>query len=408
MGRGEMHPSMAQALFIFTISHVTYAAAAITIAEPHAFGLIHPPEARNTDPATAAYLESLKNVSLPDSWDGRDHGYVSSVEHQRGCGSCVVFTNIALIEACIARVGDRSAPDLSEQEALLCAYDGKSATGCSGAMPEAYIDWVVERGGYMADELSLPYHPRHLNFTCPSSSGVPRNCHCPKDLPDDLPGVAVVGRLAAQGVDEETLKALVFIHGAAQVAVSAQSDSFHDYKGGIFQGCKGTRETNHALVLIGWGRDAESGMDYWVAKNSWGPNWGEGGYMRIERGVGRCGIGEMVAAVNCEKVDGPTTAPVTTTTTLPPRKLSCDLLDAFGGFPLDVTGMELHIEGHDVEVDCQAGQCAPSPPVEFTNACTAICGSDPCYSSRSLPDLQNLQDLRVSISLQNLLSLLQN
>ena len=30
-------------------------------------------------------------------------------------------------------------------------------------------------------------------------------------------GVEVVGRLAAQGVDEETLKALVFIHGAAQV-----------------------------------------------------------------------------------------------------------------------------------------------------------------------------------------------
>ena len=90
--------------------------------------------------------------------------------------------------------------------------------------------------------------------------------------------------------------------------------------------------------------------------------------------------------------------------------ISCDLLAAFGGFPLDVAGMELHIEGHDVltdydenydyeyencnvyngdendndcddwvydngvhddhdhvhhhqvEVDCQAGQCAPSPP----------------------------------------------
>ena len=31
------------------------------------------------------------------------------------------------------------------------------------------------------------------------------------------PGVAVVGRLAAQGVDEDTIKALVFVHGAAQV-----------------------------------------------------------------------------------------------------------------------------------------------------------------------------------------------
>ena len=34
---------------------------------------------------------------------------------------------------------------------------------------------------------------------------------------DCYPGVEIVGRLAAQGVDEEILKALVFIHGAAQV-----------------------------------------------------------------------------------------------------------------------------------------------------------------------------------------------
>ena len=56
-------------------------------------------QARNTEPEVAVYLESLKvcqslqnfsfqmmivnisqNMSLPDSWDGRDHGFVSSVE----------------------------------------------------------------------------------------------------------------------------------------------------------------------------------------------------------------------------------------------------------------------------------------------------------------------------------------
>ena len=42
-------------------------------------------------------------------------------------------------------------------------HDDQSATGCSGAMPEAYIDWVVERGGYMADELRCndDDHPHH-------------------------------------------------------------------------------------------------------------------------------------------------------------------------------------------------------------------------------------------------------
>jgi hypothetical protein len=75
--------------------------------------------------------------------------------------------------------------------------------------------------------------------------------------------------------------------GPFAIAVDAGSPLWYHYEGGIVKSCC-KRALEHAPTVVGWGVDA--GEPYWIVRNSWGPTWGEEGYIRLELGTDQCGI----------------------------------------------------------------------------------------------------------------------
>ena len=77
--------------------------------------------------------------------------------------------------------------------------------------------------------------------------------------------------------------------------VNVDHQDFHNFRGqGVYRGRCGNR-LHHVVTVVGYGKDPATGQKYWIVKNSWGANWGDGGYIKMKRQVpgrpgGYCGI----------------------------------------------------------------------------------------------------------------------
>jgi len=253
---------------------------------------------RMTDTLDQSYLERLNQVraeGAPESWDWVPKGAVSSVKAQEQCGSCAAFAAVAVIESCFWQQRNQTMfDDMSEQHVLDCAYnyyfyddEGTwGCFGCDGGWTPAYMDWIVTEGkGKMQTEASYPYrHNGATDYCRPQEEGY-------------FTGARVTGQYNKWNTDEAEMKEMVYI---SPVTTSIQATWLHDYEKGIYNDdrcceqatdpmCR--QKMNHEVTIVGYG--SKDGMDYWIAKNSWGAEFGEGGFFRIKRGTGHCGVGSL-------------------------------------------------------------------------------------------------------------------
>eukprot|EP00898_Chlorokybus_atmophyticus_P006182 jgi/Chlat1/6565/Chrsp45S06034 len=134
-------------------------------------------------------------------------------------------------------------------------------------------------------------------------------------------GIGSYGWLSSQN-DESSLKKAVTMQPVS-VAIEADEREFQFYKEGILDAPCGTG-LDHGVLAVGYG--VENGTGYWLVKNSWGPLWGDHGYIKLAMGLnggfGQCGIA-MKPSYPTQKA-GPGPAPPKPKPTPPPGPVECD------------------------------------------------------------------------------------
>merc|ERR1711962_253397 len=254
------------------------------------------------DTLDESIVEQLNNLGdNPRSFDWRSKGMVSSVKSQGQCGSCAAFSVMGAVESCFGIENDDMVDDLSEQHIIDCAYKhfvnddqgSWGAYGCDGAWPVAYLDWLAN-GERNQIEKKYPYTS--------GRTGVHSRCN-PKNggYPFKSRVTGFYNKWYPKELDMENVVQINPVSSTVQV-----TNHWGSYGGGVLNDnscCNAAsdsscvRKLNHAILVVGYGFDTQSGLHYWIIKNSWGGWWGDEGYLKLKKGSGHCGVGSMVQAI---------------------------------------------------------------------------------------------------------------
>lgn len=210
--------------------------------------------------------------NLPTHWDWRDVGGVGRVWEQGLCGGCWAFTTAAAVEG-VHYIWTKEPVTLSPQMLLECDPIDQDCVG--GNMVTGY-QYAVMKGGISAAG-DYPVHP----YTLKTSEVGPCRTNTARKHAASIDDYIILDN------DWKDLKSAIYMQPVS-VAVNALGAPFRFYSGGIltYDDCqpdwnRSPNLINHAVVAVGYGHDDDSDLDYVIIKNSWGENWGEGGYARI-------------------------------------------------------------------------------------------------------------------------------
>ncbi|CAJ1978808.1 unnamed protein product [Sphenostylis stenocarpa] len=217
-------------------------------------------------------------TAIPSTVDWRQKGAVTPVKDQGQCGCCWAFSAVAATEGIHALTSGKLI-SLSEQELVDCDTKGVDQ-GCEGGLMDDAFKFIIQNHG-LDTEANYPY------------KGVDGKCNAKAEA---IHAATITGYEDVPANNEKALQKAV-ANQPVSVAIDASGSAFQFYKSGVFSGACGT-ELDHGVTAVGYGV-SNNGTQYWLVKNSWGTEWGEEGYIRMQRGVdakeGLCGIAMLAS-----------------------------------------------------------------------------------------------------------------
>ncbi|KAF2355308.1 Peptidase C1A papain C-terminal [Trinorchestia longiramus] len=230
----------------------------------------------------------LESPNIPVNFDAReqwpDCRSVREIRNQGCCGSCWALSAVEVMSdrQCIIAGSEFR---YSAQDVVSCSH--MWGVGCDGGTSsDAFHMWmsrgVVSGGSFNSSEGCLPY----LISECP-----PDNHGQVDDTPECDPSCRPGYNLTYEEdkhfasevyrlLSEEDILQEIFERGPMTGRFSVYED-FYSYKEGVYHHVAGSFQGDHIVKVMGFG--VENGMPYYLCANSWGYEWGDGGFFKIVR-----------------------------------------------------------------------------------------------------------------------------
>jgi len=196
---------------------------------------------------------------LPSAMDWRVGGYVTPIQDQGDCGSCVAFGTTAAIEISKRVVDHNPTEDTKLSESDLFSHGGTCQNG-----------WTLEAANATAQQNGI------CKEICWPYGGSKQPC---ADADPRLKTLGVT-RLSSDAI----AKQWIATNGPIQAAMDVYTDFFDVDSDAVYHQSYGDLAGGHCVCLVGY----DDVDQCWILKNSWSTAWGASGFCRI--GYGECGL----------------------------------------------------------------------------------------------------------------------